>query len=107
MEENIKWKRGQIILFLALTVVLWLLLPVTGQAQPTGKVQEGLRFSSQILSQEIRYTIYLPPDYETSNRRYPVVYLLHGYTDSDLAWVQFGQVNLIADIAISSGSFHR
>jgi S-formylglutathione hydrolase len=32
-------------------------------------------------------SIYLPPSYEQSrNRRYPVIYLLHGYTDSDDRW---------------------
>lgn len=31
-------------------------------------------------------SIYLPPGYETSGQRYPVVYILHGFTDSDLNW---------------------
>jgi S-formylglutathione hydrolase len=32
-------------------------------------------------------SIYLPPSYNTqTNRRYPVVYLLHGYTNSDIGW---------------------
>ena len=32
-------------------------------------------------------SVYLPPSYtEDSRRRYPVVYLLHGYTDSDDRW---------------------
>ena len=36
-------------------------------------------------------SIYLPPSYATAtSRRYPVVYLLHGYTDSDDRW--FGRV---------------
>jgi hypothetical protein len=36
-------------------------------------------------------SIYLPPSYQTSKRsRYPVVYLLHGYTDSGEKW--FGLV---------------
>jgi S-formylglutathione hydrolase len=33
-------------------------------------------------------TIYLPPSYEkNSKRRYPVVYMLHGFTDSDEKWM--------------------
>lgn len=33
-------------------------------------------------------TVYLPPSYESSSeRRYPVVYILHGFTDSDLQWM--------------------
>src|SRR5438128_9480608 len=36
-------------------------------------------------------SIYLPPTYQTeTTRRYPVIYLLHGYTDSDDRW--FGRV---------------
>lgn len=32
-------------------------------------------------------SVYLPPSYKTAtNRRYPVVYLLHGYTNSDEGW---------------------
>ena len=32
-------------------------------------------------------SVYLPPSYTTSpDRRYPVVYVLHGFTDSDLNW---------------------
>lgn len=32
-------------------------------------------------------SVYLPPSYATSpERRYPVVYVLHGFTDSDLSW---------------------
>ncbi|MBP7870272.1 MAG: esterase family protein [Candidatus Saccharicenans sp.] len=102
MENIINQKEKRIFLFLAV-VALWLLLPGTGQSQPAGQVLEGLKLSSQILGQEVRYTIYLPPDYGASSRRYPVVYLLHGYTDNDTAWVQFGQVNLIVDRAVAAG----
>lgn len=66
-----------------------------------GMVKEGLTFDSKTLGAKVRYTIYLPFDYETSNRFYPVVYLLHGYNDNDMAWIQFGEANLIADEAIA------
>ena len=66
-------------------------------------VKEGLIIQSKILNKEVRYTIYLPPDYETSSRYYPVLYLLHGYTDNDIGWIQFGEANSIADKAISNG----
>ncbi len=67
-----------------------------------GFVKEGLKIQSKILNKEIRYTIYLPFDYETSDRYYPVVYLLHGYTDNDMGWLQFGEANMIADEAIAN-----
>jgi len=67
-----------------------------------GTVKERVPFESKILGKQTHYTIYLPDDYSTSERYYPIVYLLHGYTDSDMAWIQFGEANLIADEAIAS-----
>lgn len=73
----------------------------TGYFQ-SGIVMEDLVFDSKILDWDVKYSIYLPPDYYSSARRYPVVYLLHGATDDETAWVQFGEVNLTADRAIAS-----
>lgn len=37
-------------------------------------------------------SVYLPPSYKSSgNRRYPVIYLLHGFTDSDEKWFRSPQ----------------
>jgi enterochelin esterase-like enzyme len=66
-----------------------------------GQVLEGLKLSSAILGRDVAYAVYLPPDYATSTRRYPVVFLLHGYTDNESGWIQFGEVNLAADRAIA------
>jgi S-formylglutathione hydrolase FrmB len=79
-----------------------LLLTATS-AQPTGKVYETKTVSSTILRRDVRYTVYLPADYESSSRTYPVVYLLHGYTDDNTGWLQFGEVNRYADKAIAEG----
>jgi S-formylglutathione hydrolase FrmB len=49
----------------------------------------------------VKFAVYLPPDYAASTRRYPVVYLLHGYSDDESGWIQFGEVNLAADRAIA------
>ncbi len=73
-------------------------------AQPAGKVLETRIVKSTILGKEVRYTVYLPADYETSNRTYPVVYLLHGYTDDNTGWLQFGEINRYADKAIADGT---
>jgi enterochelin esterase-like enzyme len=72
-------------------------------AQNTGKVIENLNIKSNVLSRNVAYTIYLPPDYATSERTYPVVYLLHGYTDDNTGWLQFGEINRYADKAIAEG----
>ena len=68
-----------------------------------GIVHEGLTMKSDILGQDVSYTVYLPSDYETSQRYYPVVYLLHGHSDDDTGWLQFGEANRIADQAIAQG----
>ena len=70
----------------------------------TGKVFDNLTMDSEILKMERRYAIYLPPDYESSERSYPVLYLLHGSGDDQTGWVQFGEVLHIADKAILEGS---
>ncbi len=79
-----------------------LLFALFGPAQ-TGKVLESLEFESKIVSYPVKYSIYLPPDYYTSERSYPVLYLLHGYSDDETGWIQFGEANSIADKAINSG----
>ncbi len=71
----------------------------------TGSVQESLVFESRKVSYPVEYTVYLPPDYETSQRSYPVLYLLHGYSDDETGWIQFGEANNIADRGIASGDF--
>lgn len=69
----------------------------------TGKVFDKLSMTSKILKAERKYAIYLPPDYKTSERSYPVLYLLHGAGDDQTGWVQFGEVLHIADKAILEG----
>ena len=70
-----------------------------------GKVLESLVFESKIVPYPVKYTVYLPADYETSNRSYPVLYLLHGYSDDETGWVQFGEANSIADRGVANGDF--
>jgi S-formylglutathione hydrolase FrmB len=71
----------------------------------TGKVIESLKFQSKKVPYPVEYSIYLPADYETSGRSYPVLYLLHGYSDDETGWIQFGEANSIADKGIANGDF--
>lgn len=73
-------------------------------AQRAGKVLEQQNIRSAILHKDVHYTVYLPADYETSDRTYPVVYLLHGYSDDNTGWLQFGEINRLADKAIAEGT---
>ncbi|WP_026994487.1 alpha/beta hydrolase [Flectobacillus major] len=77
-------------------------LPVSVMAQGS-KVFENVSVKSKILNADRKFAIYLPADYETSQRSYPVLYLLHGAGDDQTGWVQFGEVQHIADQAIAEG----
>ncbi len=79
------------------------LLPALLPAQ-SGKVMDNLSLPSKILKMDRKYAIYLPPDYDSSQRSYPVLYLLHGGGDDQTGWVQFGEVLHIADKAINEGT---
>lgn len=81
---------------------LFLLISFTISGQ-TGKVYDNLTMTSTILKGERKFAIYLPPDYETSQRSYPVLYLLHGAGDDQTGWVQFGEILQIADKTIRDG----
>jgi len=72
-------------------------------AQPS-KVFDNQSIPSKILKSDRKYAIYLPPGYETSQRSYPVLYLLHGAGDDHTGWVQFGEVQRITDKAIEDGT---
>ena len=82
--------------------IMILAIPFSLMAQ-TGTVYDNLALKSSILKMERKYSVYLPPDYNTSNRSYPVLYLLHGAGDDQTGWVQFGEVGYITDNAIKEG----
>jgi enterochelin esterase-like enzyme len=81
---------------------LALIISSSGLAQ-TGKVLDSEFLKSNILKSDRKFAIYLPSDYESSKRSYPVLYLLHGAGDDQTGWVQFGEVLHIADKAINEG----
>lgn len=91
-------RKFQLLLFLLVAG-----FPVWLFSQTEGKVFDNLAMTSKILKMERKYAIYLPPDYETSQRNYPVLYLLHGSGDDQSGWIQFGEVKNIADKAIREG----
>jgi enterochelin esterase-like enzyme len=86
-------------------LMLFLLIGIPpGMLGQTGKVFDNLSMTSEILKSERKYAIYLPPDYAHSERRYPVLYLLHGAGDDQTGWVQFGEVLHIADKTMREGN---
>jgi enterochelin esterase-like enzyme len=95
-------RRSNFIFMKKLCTLIALILPLTLFAQ-AGKVYDNVSMPSKILKGDRKFAIYLPPDYENSQRHYPVLYLLHGAGDDQTGWVQFGEVQRIADKAIMEG----
>jgi enterochelin esterase-like enzyme len=84
-------------------IILTLILSSQVLLAQSGKVFDNLSMHSDILDMDRKFAVYLPPDYELSERSYPVLYLLHGAGDDQTGWVQFGEVLQIADKAIQGG----
>jgi len=85
-------------------ILITVMFAFTNLYPQRGRVLESLVMQSKILGDEVKFSVYLPPDYETSERHYPVVYLLHGYTDNETGWIQYGEANRIADEGIATGT---
>jgi S-formylglutathione hydrolase FrmB len=66
-----------------LAVVLTLIASAT-LAQ--GQALKTVEFTSPAVGRTMKYNIILPQDYETSTKRYPVLYLLHGLTQNYTVW---------------------
>ena len=62
-----------------------------------------VNYYSNVLKKFRRFHIYTPPGYEANQRKYPVLYLLHGANESDDSWSTVGRGNLILDNLIADG----
>lgn len=69
---------------------------------PHGTVSR-IWYNSPALGMERRMTVYTPADYETSGKRYPVFYLLHGMGGDEEAWISLGRTSQILDNLIAQG----
>ena len=76
-----------------LAVAVGLLVSATNEKTAKGKFErikvhgKALEGNLEGDSPDRDVSVYLPPSYETErNRRYPVVYLLHGYSNTDEGW---------------------
>jgi enterochelin esterase-like enzyme len=70
---------------------------------PHGKVEQVL-FPSKSTNTSRRAFVYTPPGYGTDrSKRYPVLYLQHGWGEDETAWSNQGHANLIMDNLIAAG----
>jgi len=61
-------------------------------------------YNSKTLSVTRPLVIYTPPDYEKNKgKKYPVLYLIHGSTDTEETWFKVGRINNILDNLIAMG----
>jgi enterochelin esterase family protein len=61
-------------------------------------------YKSTVANDERDFLVYTPPGYQPSARkRYPVLYLLHGYSDETTAWTSIGCAHVILDNLIARG----
>ena len=57
-----------------------------------------------IIRNQSDYLVYTPPGYDpTSKKTYPILYLLHGWGDMSVGWVDKGRANFILDNLIARG----
>lgn len=60
-------------------------------------------YHSDVLGKDRRCAVYTPAGYETSGKRYPVLYLLHGMGGDEEAWLCTGRAAQILDNLIAAG----
>jgi enterochelin esterase-like enzyme len=71
-------------------IFAFFILVLNGYSQ--GKVLESQSMTSKLLNTEVKYSVYLPPNFDNSDQSYPVVYLLNGFTGDETNWVRKGLV---------------
>lgn len=69
---------------------------------PHGAVSQ-VYYPSSTTGKNRRMQIYTPPGYNVSTDKLPVLYLLHGGGDSDIAWPNVGRANFIIDNLLAEG----
>ncbi len=82
-------------------------MPWEAQAIPHGVLEHRFYTSHIVLglpNNQSDYYVYTPPGYNPKDRHtYPVLYLLHGFSDAADGWSSVGKANFILDSLIASG----
>ena len=61
-------------------------------------------YKSGVVGDQRDFFVYTPPGYDPrSKRSYPVLYLLHGFSDDATGWTAVGRANVILDNLIAQG----
>jgi enterochelin esterase-like enzyme len=72
-------------------------------AVPHGEIHHHF-YKSGVVGDDRGYYVYTPPGYDPRGKQtYPVLYLLHGFSDDASAWTAVGRANVILDNLIAQG----
>ena len=70
---------------------------------PRGEIHHHF-YKSGVVGDHRDYYVYTPPGYDPrDNKTYPVLYLLHGFSDDASGWSAVGRANVILDNLIATG----
>jgi enterochelin esterase-like enzyme len=70
---------------------------------PRGEIHHHF-YKSAVVGDHRDFFVYTPPGYDPrSKQTYPVLYLLHGYSDDASGWTAVGRANIILDNLIAQG----
>jgi enterochelin esterase family protein len=70
---------------------------------PHGTVHRHF-YRSKVVGDERDFYVYTPPGYDPNARKqYPVLYLLHGFSDDASGWTSVGRAHVILDNLIAQG----
>ena len=78
-------------------------LPWESNSGPHGEVHHHF-YKSAVVGDDRDFYVYTPPGYDArGKKRYPVLYLLHGYSDDANGWTAVGRAHVILDNLIAEG----
>ena len=89
------------------SLVLAFALPALAQPLESSVIRTET-LHSYILDEDVNVNVYLPAGFDQkADKTYPVVYLLHGLTDTYSAWAEKGHMKDVVDELIISGEAAR
>ena len=87
-------------------LIIWMLMAASVVSSAAGRlVLDSLE--SRILGATVHCNVYLPEGFDKSSDHYPVIYLLHGLTDTWDGWQKRGHMKGVADELMASGESAR
>ena len=108
---------GHRLIALSLFVVVFAVSAAGQKGRIIREVVHGKSLENTVTKEDPKrnVSIYLPPGYDSSNKRYPVVFMLHGIADNDQTWtrtwddgsadIPYSSIQDMMDLGISSGRF--